>query len=417
MLNLKEDQVQTHRRSLATRSILVVCVAALLILVAAPAQGRIQRPPSSARSTPAGGTHHRKGRRPATRRHTVSGSHRARKPRHVARGRRLHKAHRRHHIRCPLGSSLTHHRHKYFCHVDPHSARSAQTVPSPPLPAAPAAQPALVGNLSAGAPGVVSSAPVGPASPAGGWHVAFADGFTAAIGTGAGQDGFWKANTNTNGCCNNGDEIASESPSQVHVGANGLELLCTASGGYVCSGVDTTSGFNWRPGGGQTWAFEVVARLPPRDWGEDPGWWSTDTKWTNEVDFFEAWEWGHEEYFAGMPVWKSKTPSAVEVSHEAYKLKSEIGNPEEGFHRYTTVIKSNNEMEEFIDGQYRWSVPAPSSMNAASMHLILTHALRVSTHLTGSSSFDIRSVAVYEDASQAGQNVEGGGVAPGTALG
>jgi hypothetical protein len=190
-----------------------------------------------------------------------------------------------------------------------------------------------------------------------------------------------------------------------------------ASGGYVCGGVDTVNSFSWRPGGGQTWAFEVLAKLPPRDWGEDPGWWSTDTKWTDEIDYFEAWEWEHEEYFAGMPVWKAKTPTAVEVNHEAYKLKSEIGNPEEGFHRYTTVIKPNNEMEEFIDGRYRWSVPAPSSMNTPSMHLILTHALRVNTHLTGSSSFVIRSVAVYQDGADAGRDVEGGGLAPGTVLG
>jgi hypothetical protein len=274
----------------------------------------------------------------------------------------------------------------------------------------------LVESFSAGAPGVVSAAPVGPGAPTGGWHVAFADGFAAPIGTGAGQDAFWEVNTNKQGCCNNSDEIASENPSQVRVGAGGLELLCTASGGYVCGGVDTTGGFNWRPGGGQTWAFEVVAKLPPRDWGEDPGWWSTDTRWTDEIDFFEAWEWGHEEYFAGMPVWKAKTPNAVEVSHEAFALKPELGNPEEGFHRYTTVIKSNNELEEFIDGRYRWSVPAPSSMNTPWMHLILTHALRVSTHLSGTSAFDIRSVAVYEDAAHGGQNAEGGGLAPGTVV-
>lgn len=55
-------------------------------------------------------------------------------------------------------------------------------------------------------------------------------------------------------------------------------------------------------------------------------------------------------------------------------------------------------------------------MNTPSMHLVLTHALRVSTHLTGSSSFVIRSAAVYEDAAHRGQDVEGGGVAPGTVL-
>jgi hypothetical protein len=412
--------VQTNRPNLVTWPTLVACLATLLMAVAlavavvVPAQAS-NRPSSHSRSShPAAPVHGRTSHRRAAKHQAVNGKRRAHKRHRVARSHRRTRHH--HHIRCPSGSTLTHHRDKYFCRADPRSARSAQAAPIAAPAPAPIERPALVEAISAGAPGVVGSAPAGPGAPAGGWHVAFADGFAAPIGTGAGQDAFWKANTNKQGCCNNSDEIASESPSQVRVGPSGLELLCTASAGYVCGGVDTTGGFNWKPGGGQTFAFEVVAKLPPRDWGEDPGWWSCDTKWTDEIDFFEAWEWGHEEYFAGMPVWKAKTPNAVEVSHEAYKLKSELGNPEESFHRYTTVIKSNNEIEEFIDGQYRWSVPAPSSMNTPWMHLILTHALRVSTHLTGTSAFDIRSVAVYEDAAHGGQNVEGGGLAPGTVL-
>jgi hypothetical protein len=404
--------VQTQPRSLAPRPFFVACLTALLILVAAPAQGRLDRVPSPSRASHMRGAHRSMVHRRSWR-HAASGTHRVSRSHRLARSRRTRKLHRRHRLRCPLGSVMRRHRHKYFCRVDPRSARSAHVAPAPAPWPAPGQGPLLEG-LS---PGVVSLAPAGPASPDGGWHVAFADGFAAPLGSGVGQDAFWKANTNGKGCCNNEDEIATESPSQVRLGADGLEPLCTASGGYVCGGVDTAGGsFSWRPGGGQTWAFEVVAKLPPRDWGEDPGWWSCDTKWTDEIDFFEGWEWGHEEYFAGMPVWKAKTPSAVEVSHEAYELKSEIGNPEEAFHRYTTVIKANNEMEEFIDGQHRWSVQAPASMNVASMHLILTHALRVATHLTGSSSFVIRSVAVYEDGAHGGQNVEGGGVAPGTLL-
>jgi hypothetical protein len=405
------DQVQTNRRNVIPWLTLLASLATLLIAVAVPAQAS-DRPSSRSRTSHLR-AHRRASHRHAPKHDVANGQRRRHKRRRVA---GAHRGHRRHHhrVQCPAGSRRAHHRHKYFCRAVPRSARSADVAPV--APSAPAPPAPLVETSSAGAPGVVSSVPVGPGAPAGGWHVAFADGFAAPIGTGAGQDAFWKANTNKQGCCNNPDEIASESPSQVRVGASGLELLCTASGGYVCGGVDTTGGFNWRPGGGQTWAFEVVAKLPPRDWGEDPGWWSSDTKWTDEIDFFEAWEWGHEEYFAGMPVWKAKTPNAIEVSHEAYKLKSELGNPEEGFHRYTTVIKANNELEEFIDGQYRWSVPAPSAMNTPSMHLILSHALRVSTHLIGTSSFDIRSVAVYEDAAHGGQNVEGGGLAPGTVV-
>ena len=60
---------------------------------------------------------------------------------------------------------------------------------------------------------VVNATPTGPASPAGGWHVAFADGFGAQIGTGAGQDNFWYPNEGE--CCaaskdhagNNSDEL------------------------------------------------------------------------------------------------------------------------------------------------------------------------------------------------------------------
>jgi hypothetical protein len=409
--------VQTNRRNLATWPNLVACLATLLIAVAVAVPAQAGARPSSDGHTSQHATHRRTSRARADEHHAVHGT-RAHKRRRDARRHHRHRARHHHRIHCPSGSRLTHRRHsrKRFCRVVPRGARSAQVAPIVAPAPVPAAPPPPVEAISAGPAGAVSAAPIGPGSPAGGWHVAFADGFAAPIGSGAGQDSLWKANTNKQGCCNNSDEIASESPSQVHVGAGGLELLCTASGGYVCGGIDTTGGFNWKPGGGQTWAFEVVAKLPPRDWGEDPGWWSDDTKWTAEVDFFEAWEWGHEEYYAGMPVWKAKTPSAVEVSHEAYKLKSEIPNPEEGFHRYTTVIKANNEMEEFIDGQYRWSVPAPSSMNTPWMHLILSHALRVSTHLVGTSAFDIRSVAVYEDAPHGGQNVEGGGLAPGTVL-
>lgn len=179
--------------------------------------------------------------------------------------------------------------------------------------------------------------------------------------------------------------------------------------------------FRWKPGGGQTWAFEVVAKLPINTGEEDPGWWSTDGKWTNELDFFEFWGWGHSEYYAGLPVWKYSSPaSGPSVYKEIYKAKSEVPNPEASFHRYTTVINANNAIEEYIDGVKRWTLPTIESAKIAQpwMGLILSHALRESSanFTSGSRSFDVRSVAIYQDAKHAGVNIENGGIAPGTTI-
>jgi hypothetical protein len=78
---------------------------------------------------------------------------------------------------------------------------------------------------------VVNAAPTGPLPPAGGWHVAFADGVGAALGSSAGQDNFWYPNEG--GCChpyvtahgNNTNELEGYNASQVHVGASELELV------------------------------------------------------------------------------------------------------------------------------------------------------------------------------------------------
>ncbi|HEY4452372.1 MAG TPA: fibronectin type III domain-containing protein [Solirubrobacteraceae bacterium] len=262
--------------------------------------------------------------------------------------------------------------------------------------------------------------PAAPDGPGGSWSVAYADAFGAPLGSGPGLDGTLAAHSHDNGCCSNSNEIMAERPSKV-VEENGLlKLLCTkesvVSGKpYTCGGVSTSS-FKWRPGGGQSFAFEVVAQFPPRDEGEDPGWWSTDAGWTDEADFFEGWEWNHTEYYAGLPVWKAQI-GGCGVSHEAYKLASEIPNPETGFHTYTTVFNSDNTEAEYIDGVKRWTLPAPCGVNKPMMSLILTHALRQSSSLAGTNSFSIKRIAVYEDSAHAGQNIEGGGLAPGTTVG
>ena len=307
----------------------------------------------------------------------------------------------------------------------------------------------------------VSATPTGPASPAGGWHVAFADGFGAPLGTEAGQDNFVYPNQNS--CCNpsedhhgnNTNELQVYNASQVRVGGEGLELIdsyapqrAPAEGAYpvrnyVSGSISTQAQyaaggwhhFSWQPNGGETWAFECDCRLPVNSplSGVDPGWWSTDVKWTNEIDFFEEWGWGSacesliSSCLTGVAWLYETSPLAVE---ESYTNLYGIFDPSAAFHRYTTVIYPNNTWSEYIDGQLqRWVgtdgvAPAPPHVNTVSMSLLLTNALRDRTPTSGPNpypgfssgtrTFTVRSIAVYEDAAHAGQNVTGGGVAPGT---
>ncbi len=287
---------------------------------------------------------------------------------------------------------------------------------------------------------VVNSAPTGPAAPAGGWSVAFADGFGAPLGTGPGQDNFWYPNRF---CCNpgtdqsgfNSNELEVFNSSQVKVGGEGLELVDSYRPNAGGTGKNYVSGtvnsdlpgapgykpFTFTPGRGETWAFECVCRVPANTGEQDPGWWSSDRPWTDELDFFEFWGWNlWAKYNMGIS-WIWKTPNdVVESEHD---LGKEF-DPAAAFHRYTTVLSSTNTIEEFIDGvRQPWvgknGVLGPvSSPTSVPMGLILSAALRGTglNFLSGSRIFGARSIAVYEDAKHAGQNVTGGGVAPGTVV-
>jgi hypothetical protein len=310
----------------------------------------------------------------------------------------------------------------------------------------------------------VNAAPTGPATPVGGWHVAFADGFGAPLGTEPGQDNFVYPNQNT--CCdpfedrhgNNTNELEVFNGSQVRVGGEGLELIdkyspkrAPAEGAYpvrnYLSGSISTQAqyaaggwrpFTWKPGEGETWAFECNCKLPVNSplSGVDPGWWSSDVTWTNEIDFFEEWGWGAgcgssllTACYTGV-AWLYKTYPIETI--ESYKDLYSMFDPSAGFHRYTTVIYPNNTLSEYIDGVLqRWVgvngvAPAPPSFTKPRMSLLLTNAIRDQRGMTGPNpypgfssgtrTFTARSIAVYEDGAHAGQHVTGGGVAPGTAI-
>jgi hypothetical protein len=270
--------------------------------------------------------------------------------------------------------------------------------------------------------------------------VAFADGFGAPLGTGSGQDNFWYPNRF---CCEpgtnqpgfNSNELEVFNGSQVKVGAEGLELTDTYQPNTGGSGKNYVSGtvntdlpqppgyhlFKWTPGQGETWAFECVCKLPTNTGEEDPGWWSSDFPWTDEFDFFEFWGWNTwAKYNMGI-AWIWSTPSSmIESEHDL----GQQFDPAAAFHRYTTVINANNSVEEYIDGvRQTWLgnngvLGPPPSVTAVPMGLKLSNGLRGtgSNFTSGSRTFSIRSIAVYEDSGHAGLNVEGGGLAPGTGV-
>jgi hypothetical protein len=294
---------------------------------------------------------------------------------------------------------------------------------------------------------VVNATPTGPLPPSGGWHVAFADGFGAALGSSAGQDNFWYPNEGS--CChpyvtahgNNTNELEGYNASQVHVGPSGLELVdeyhpnaMPAEGSwpvrnYLSGAVQTFAKFTtihpfaWEPGHGETWAFECVCKLPPYFNGLDAGWWSTDGPWTDELDFFETWNWGvtQAEALSGEMgfAWVYET-QPLHVAETALKLWR-LFDPAAAFHRYTTVVTPNNTVEGYIDGVKDYIYKPPYLQTQPKMALILTNALRSvgganpdPQFTSGVRTWDIRAISVYEDGAHAGQNVEGGGVAPGT---
>jgi hypothetical protein len=155
-----------------------------------------------------------------------------------------------------------------------------------------------------------------------------------------------------------------------------------------------------------------------------------DWNWHDEFDYFEEWGWSK---------WTSPAPTGVTWIYETSGLHMtqswhslySLFNPSAGFHRYTTVINPDNTVEEYIDGvRQTWLgtngvLPAPPRVTSAKMALILSNALRqpegtsggtAPNFTSGSRAFDARSIAVYQDASHAGQNIEGGGTAPGTTV-
>jgi hypothetical protein len=274
----------------------------------------------------------------------------------------------------------------------------------------------------------VKPAPTGPPVPAGGWHVAFADDFNVPLGAGAGQDNMWwpsqswNADPNNDVAGNNSYETEVYNASQVSTSGGLLRLTAVYSTDHYVSGMVTSpvgiagyEGFTWTPGDGATWAFEIVCQWPV-DTGElFNAWWSsTQTGWSDERDFFE----GHTTTGGIDTDWIYGTSPVTQDYYE-----TTLGfDPSAAMHRYTYVVNADQSWSTYIDGTLQtWvgndGVSPVESSDDAPMELIVNYALSATTFMTGTRTFLVDSVAVYQDEGHAGQSIAGGGVAPGTVVG
>jgi hypothetical protein len=284
----------------------------------------------------------------------------------------------------------------------------------------------------------VGPAPVGPATPAGGWSVVYADAFGAPLGAGARHDNTWFPNncaSRANCAGFNQDESEVMNPSAASQGATGLKLTCTYTAAaqepgekhYVCGTLRALSVnlrgyrfFRWSPGKGQTLVFQVVAKLPENTGEADPAFWSNGPPWYDtEFDFFEAGGWG-SQHTTG---WRTDPLYTVWFAHPHLDAAM-FGfryDPVAKYHTYTTEISSNNTYTEWIDGVLQpWAVnigPATPDLSAEGS-LVLSYALRpcscTGDFTSGTREFDVKSVSVYEDVAHNGVGIENGGLAAGT---
>lgn len=175
------------------------------------------------------------------------------------------------------------------------STTTSSTTTSPPPPSS----------------GFVPSAPSGPATPAGGWDVRYADHFDSCLTDaatncslgGARQDDTLGSVTNRNGA-GNGNEIDAAVPSEVDVAPAGLVLSCHHkpaltdfySCGFVSDGAHNSvapGGFHWTPSANLNLVLEAAIQFPPNQGNMDPSFWINGPSDNPEVDNPEGWGMNH----------------------------------------------------------------------------------------------------------------------------
>jgi beta-glucanase (GH16 family) len=262
----------------------------------------------------------------------------------------------------------------------------------------------------------MNPAPTGPPTPTGGWTAVFADDFNEPLGDGPGQDPLWYPNqpgvpvTGLGWPNNPSVELEVYAASQVSVSGGDLNLTAQPVGDGYLSGMANTSGpggWTWTPGGGQTMAFEVVAKFPTGAGLFNACWTASEDGWTDERDFVE----GHPGDRVNSSHIYDTDPKAQQESITTLPF-----DPSAAFHRYTYVVNPNGSWQLYIDGQRQsWAGGGPEPDAKTPMELLLDYAVIGDTDLA-SSTFSIASVAVYEDTPHASQHVSRIAIAPGTTI-
>jgi hypothetical protein len=230
------------------------------------------------------------------------------------------------------------------------------------------------------------------------------------------------------------------------VDATGLHQVCTYSAGiatgknYACGELRTVgaSQFHFEPGQGQTFAFQLVAKLPPTTGEEDPAYWADNSTWAWEIDFPEFWGWhtgsAGKDWNAsngdglGLPAVPRTNGSGSARGETPYYWNgsSLTFAPDAAYHTYTVELVGTT-FYSWIDGRPMTNGRTIGSVGGWAKlmgYLILQHSLRSPTtgnpspyFNSGSRSFDVRSIAVYESAADAGAMTQNPQVAPGTTVG
>ena len=305
---------------------------------------------------------------------------------------------------------------------------------------------------SASQGGVVSSTPLGVPAPSTGWTPVFADGFNAPLGTAPGNDNLWFPNEpgigaypTTPSYADNGFDTNAYASSQVtesnnqlletatyspdilnavgnHVQANYLSgmVATTTTNWESCSKtrkVNCYQGWDWIPAPGATWAFQIQAQFPVNSGEMFNAFWSTNdstTSWSNERDFFEG--------RTSTSVMRASSPSDVIIDSDWIYQTSQIlqdiffqdfetqlgFNPSTAMHTYTYVVYPNQSWSFYIDGaEQMWigggtGVAPPRTSSVVPLELRINYALNANTFTSGSRTFAVNSVAVYEDSLTAG---------------
>jgi hypothetical protein len=305
----------------------------------------------------------------------------------------------------------------------------------------------------------VPAAPMGVATPTGGWSVEYGDAFGSCLTSAATKcslGGTRQDNTLGSvitqcgsGCTN---RIAAQEPGQVNVSSSGLEERCDSKSvvpnswgtPYTCAGVrgwtsaqdsrvtGATNPFQWQFGPNRHFVLQYSWKLPSNQGTmDDPATWSIGTGWAWEIDFPECWGFGSP---AGQSnAWVGKNCGFVSVPKDTGGSTSQPWfplkfDPSAAFHTWTLDFNDNASgtltVTTYLDGVPQ-NTSSYANFNTTVGGWILDNQMRLNKTCNcdtgkfpaGGNVETWRYIAVYEPTSAKGAGVTHPGIAPGTSVG